>query len=165
MVGHGRRVAGAVTASRVFPVLNGLFDLYTAQFPDVRVYRGMPTKAPDKSAYLAVGWAPGHTTAVSFTQDYDGASRGSFRMEDFTVTCFIRTTTGGTADTLILADEQRLFDYNDQIQALHRADPNLGGAVTPPGWCSVSSGEFIPQEAAVGFVAGLIFYVSVNTQI
>lgn len=150
--------------SRVFPVLHALFDLFTAELPDVAVFRGKYVTVPDAD-FLCVGWQPGVVQAVVLRQDYESLSEGAIRSESFTVHCYLETLTGDTDEVSVKAREDRLDGYRVSIQSLLRANKKLSGATGTPGYAQYAGEEFTPDENAGGFVAGLSFDVDVEAHI
>jgi hypothetical protein len=145
--------------STILPVLNALHSSYKTAFPTVTLYRGMPVQVPSKRDYLCVGWVPNAVAAVTGSLDEATAENVSPRPESFTITNFLRCTTGATSDAGVLADEARLFDYWDQLQVLHATNRNLG--VLGSGYAAIGRFDFVPAQATAGFTAGLAFDVNV----
>lgn len=146
-------------ASVVDLAVTALISILTADtgLAGVNVYDG-PPMAAESLDWVAVGYQPGSTEAV--TAQYDWAQIGQQRHEEhITILCSLATSTG---DEPMGARRSRAVALRDIVAAALRANPTLNGSVRI---AHMDSANLVQEQTPQGALAGYAFTVSAVARI
>lgn len=146
-----------MTTSRIPNLLDGLVTMFTAALPSVQVIDGPYQQAPTGD-FLCVGWSPDDDTAATGDQAWAGLG-ARHKDEQVDVVCYLDAASGSAGQTDVKSRRDSAYVLLAAVEDALRADPQVNGSLTNPGWCGLGPHSLRQEQTESGFEIGITFHI------